>query len=878
MNSITDKIISETQRSEKAEREKSLGNRSSRQTKKENKAKNKKSSTNTVSGNQSKEKIKQDKKAIKQQKKAEKKEKKKIKSFIGRVLNDRQNRPLGLTILALFFAVPLDILRIIKNLILGLVVICLICGAIVCGIAYTKVKPIYDDYNKFATEAVDNCTVNTFKMEEATHIYDNKGNLLVRLHGDQDSAYLDYEDIPIDVVNAFIAVEDRSFWDNSGIDVKGLIRVGINAVKSSGNEVHGASTITQQLSRNIFLSHEVSLERKAKEMLISLKLTKKFAKEQIMEFYVNDICFANAFYGIESAANGYFDKSVRDLSLSQIAYLCAIPNSPEYYNPYKYPERALERRDKILKDMRELGYITEDEYKKAVAEKIKIKKPKYTFHNYLSTYAIDCATKYMMRKDGFKFKYEWKNDKEYKKYKEKYSVAYDSAKQELATGGYDVYTTLDQTVQKKMQKVLDKGLSFDKSKDVATKVYKLQGAVTVVDNSSGKVIAVVGGRSQKNDSKTYSLNRAYQSYRQPGSTIKPLVVYTPALMNGYTPDTIVYNIDVSAAKRKGAKVQAMRGQAMTLRNALEWSKNGVAWQVFDKLKPKKALKYMTKMQFSNICPSDYYDSAALGGLTYGVTTTEMAGAYSTLVNHGEYRETTCIDKILDRNKNNIYSDAATKQVYTTKAADTMVDMMTGVLTKGTASKLNWYSKTKQVAACKTGTTNRSKDGWLCGFTNYYTVAVWVGYDQPKELSNLYGATYPGQIWRDCQLTLNKNKKVKTKFARYKSGDEDDLDSFDFSETDTLPSEAYKKYLPGRSDTEVLSPGYTVEDYRKDRVLGESVDAVIDYMNQLPKDSPTYDSDLVTLYNQGKQVVDKIYSVKYTSEMLGKLNSAYYSLQ
>ena len=246
MNSITDKIISETQRSEKAEREKSLGNRSSRQNKKENKAKNKKSSTNKVSGNQSKEKIKQDKKAIKQQKKAEKKEKKKIKSFIGRVLNDRQNRPLGLTILALFFAVPLDILRIIKNLILGLVVICLICGVIVCGIAYTKVKPIYDDYNKFATEAVDNCTVNTFKMEEATHIYDNKGNLLVRLHGDQDSAYLDYEDIPIDVVNAFIAVEDRSFWDNSGIDVKGLIRVGINAVKSSGNEVHGASTITQQ--------------------------------------------------------------------------------------------------------------------------------------------------------------------------------------------------------------------------------------------------------------------------------------------------------------------------------------------------------------------------------------------------------------------------------------------------------------------------------------------------------------------------------------------------------------------------------------------------------------------------------------------------------
>lgn len=717
----------------------------------------------------------------------------------------------------------------------------------------TKVNPIYKDYDAMAKDAVEQSNAETFMVEEASFIYDSDGNILAKLRGDNDASYLKYDDIPINVINAFVAVEDRTFWDNPGFDIKGIVRVCVNYLKTDGGEVHGASTITQQLARNAFLTREVSMERKVKEILISRYMTKKYSKKEIMEYYVNDICYANGIYGIEAASLAYFNKHASDLSLSQVAYLCAIPNSPTMYNPYKDPIKAVSRRDKILGDMWDMGYINEKEYLSAVTEKIVIQKGTTEFQSYQATYAVDCTVKYLMKQTGFEFRYTFDDMADYNNYLKDYNLSYDLAKHDLYTGGYSVYTTLDSNLQYQMQEVLDNVLSFDEEIGDNGVTLALQGAVTCIDNSNGKVVTVVGGRSQ-DDIDAHGINRAYQAYRQPGSSIKPLVVYGPALENGYRPSSIVRNISVSAAKEDGTDVQSLSGQEMTLTDALTYSKNGVAWQLFDKMSPAVCLNYITNMKYSKVVPDDYYNSASLGGFTYGVTTVEQASGYSTIVNHGSYREPTCIISILDSDGTDIYRDESEVQVYTTRAADYLVDMMQNVISRGTAAGMKWSESSKLPAIAKTGTTNDSKDGWLCGATPQYTVAVWVGYDTPKTLNNLWGNTYPAQIWKGCMLAATEG-----------------LDYVEFTKAPSDPNEDFseEEYLPGRSDDELLSDNYYVADYRSDREIGAQAQVYIDQMS-----SCADVGSLNGLRTQAQEIIDTIYSRKYTAEMQGVLDSAY----
>ena len=432
------------------------------------------------------------------------------------------------------------------------------------GFGAYKLIPLYEDYKSQIEGVVENSTLDTFRLQEASYIYDSNGNVLAKLTGDEDSSYLTYDQIPQNAVNAFVAIEDRTFWENPGIDIKGIFRVAVNYFLTEGAEKHGASTITQQLARNRFLTREVSMERKIKEMLISLDLTKKYTKEQIMEFYINDISFANTYYGLQAAARGYFGKDADELSLSQTAYLCAIPNSPTYYNPYRHPENALTRRDKILEDMLSMGFITEKACKEAKAEEITVNRQRVPLHNYETTYAIDCAIRYLMRRDGFEFQYGFRSDEAYKEYNANYNEVYNQERDALYTGGYNLYTSLDPDKQTILQDALDGVLSFDGNTS-ENGVYKLQGASTVIDNKTNRVVAIVGGRSQETD--TYTLNRAFQSPRQPGSSIKPLIVYTPALENGYTSETRIPNIDIDAAKQKGVDVKSLSGERLELRNA-----------------------------------------------------------------------------------------------------------------------------------------------------------------------------------------------------------------------------------------------------------------------------------------------------------------------
>ena len=614
-----------------------------------------------------------------------------------------------------------------------------------------------------AKDLVDSSTPDTFRLAQTSYIYSDDGTQLAALAESEDATYLSYEDIPADVVNAFVSVEDRTFWNNSGVDYKGILRVCVNYVKTKGQVAEGASTITQQLARGTFLSNEKTLSRKIKEIFIARQLTKKYTKEQIMEFYCNSCCFANGIYGVEDASQKYFGRSVSDLSLSETAYICAIPNRPEYYNPLKNSENAISRRNKILQDMYECDYITKDAGDAALAENItvaEVSDEEDTFYNYEATYAINCAIRYLMKQDGFEFKSHFEDDADYDTYNAYYDEMYKQAKHKLYTGGYKVTTTMNLKAQKNLQKIFDKELAFNTKVDESTGIYQFQGAMTVIDNETGKVVAMIGGRSQDELQQTYSLNRGFQSFKQPGSSIKPLVIYTPALEEGYDANSTLTEIDVKAAKKSTSeKISKMSGKKMSLRYAVEDSKNGCAYSLYNIITPKVGLSYIENMNFSKIVQQDYTLSSGLGGLHHGTNTVEMANAYSTLENHGEYRQADCISSILDASGNEIYEEPESKMVYTRSASDQMTDILEGVLNSsaGTAKGLKWSSASDVAAAAKTGTTNDNNVAWFCGYTPYYTISVWVGYDYPKSVKGLWGNTYPAYIWKEAMLYMIDGK-------------------------------------------------------------------------------------------------------------------------
>lgn len=689
---------------------------------------------------------------------SKKKEKQKRQPMLTRVrkVHQKQKAPetgYAFRLVGAFFC---DFFYYLWHILKCFVLVGLILTAIVSVVLFVRYGDAYRSFAQQADEIVADSRAEDFRMDEITYIYGADGAQLAALSsGNGRSSYLKYQEIPKDAVNAFVAVEDRSYWRNIGIDIKGIIRVGIDFVTSSGDSMAGASTITQQLSRTIYLTRERSIKRKIKEMMVAIRLTRKYSKEEIMEFYINTACFSNGIYGLEAAAKAFLGKSASELSLSQTAYLCAIPNRPEYFNPFNNSDRALERRDKILKDMYGEGYISKSAYDAARKEKIKIQKAKPEFYNYETTYAVYCAVEYLMELHGFDFRYEFADEEDYRKYKEAYDAAYNLEKTHLYAKGYKVSTSLQTDTQQAMQQALDNNLAFATQTDPATNVYELQGAVTAIDNTTGKVIAAVGGRSQENLDNVYSLNRAYQGYRQPGSSIKPLVVYTPALMYGYTPDTTVYDIDVKAAQKPGTDISALRGPAMSLRNAVEQSKNGVAYSVLNDIKPSYALKFLADMKFDKIAAADHTLSAALGGFTYGTTTVQMASGYSTLVNGGKYRNPSCLVSVIDNQGKELYKEEKPLEVYSPQACSEMLDILKGVLTNGTAKGMKWSESSDIAAAGKTGTTDSSKDGWFCGVTPYYTVAVWIGYDTPRTLDNLYGGTYPASVWKDAMLYLTR---------------------------------------------------------------------------------------------------------------------------
>ena len=611
-------------------------------------------------------------------------------------------------------------------------------------------------------------TESTFVPEQTSFVYDTNGKLISYAKGEKEATYVEYSSIPWYFIQAMVSIEDKKFYQHEGVDYVALLR-SAKAILETKQISQGGSTITMQLARNIFLDNGKNWERKVKEIFIAMELEKRYSKNKIMEFYLNNIYFANGYYGIQAACNGYFSCELDELSLSEIAFLCAIPNSPSYYDPIVNIENTLTRRDRILKNMYEDGIISLDVYLQAKSENIELvpsKSEKVKTNNYVDTYVFHCATRALMEKQGFVFREYFSSQIEENAYYEAYDRLYAECRKEINAKGYQIYTSIDLDLQEELQNSVNEVLSDFKETNEEG-VYKLQGAAVSIDNATGYVVAIVGGREQ--DIGSYTLNRAYQSYRQPGSSIKPLIVYTPFLEQGNTPDTLVIDEKIE----DGPKASYYYGE-VTTRFAVEKSLNSVAWKLYSDLTPQVGLSYLKEMHFASIKDTDYVLPTSLGGFTKGVSAVEMAAAYATLQNDGTYRTPTCIKKITDAEGNLVYtSEQETIHIYSETASRMMTDILTTAMQSGTGktAKLSLMP-----CAGKTGTTNDSKDGWFVGYTRYYTTSVWVGCDIPKKVDGLQGSTYPAQIWKDYMEEIHTDL-LPLNFLPYAQLSQDFIDAY-----------------------------------------------------------------------------------------------------
>lgn len=633
-----------------------------------------------------------------------------------------------------------------------LFVLCILTAGAVATAFYVRygdtVKAMYEEAKQFVTASSE----ETFKLSQTSTVYAAEGSIISRLKGSKDTTYVQYEDIPLHVCSAIVSIEDKQFYRHDGVDYKALLRA-VKALLETRELSQGGSTITMQLARNIFLNQDKNWRRKVEEIFIAWELEKKYSKEDILEFYLNNIYFGNGYYGIGAASRGYFNKRIDQLNLSQIAFLCAVPNNPTLYDPLTNMDNTIARRDRILKNMLNDGKISSLDYATAVIEEITLERPAAIAKNdYVETYAYYCAARALMKQEGFVFRYEFSSDYDREQYNISYTETYNECESRLRSQGYQIYTSLDLNMQEQLQSAVDEVLSG--YTDVNEEgVYKLQASSVCIDNDTGLVTAIVGGRSQ--EFAFYSLNRAYQSFRQPGSAIKPLIVYTPMLERGYTADTIVVDEEIEGGPKNATRTYL--GE-ITLRTAVEKSVNVIAWKLFDELTPRKGLAYLKRMNFSHLHENDYQLPAALGGFTEGVSALEMAAGFAALENDGVYREPTCIECITDPTGNIVFSaDTEGIQVYQHNAARAMTDILTGVMTEGTAKGL---ALSEMPSAGKTGTTNDQKDGWFVGYTRYYTTSVWVGYDMPQKIQGLSGGSFPGKIWRQFMEEVHEGLPVK----------------------------------------------------------------------------------------------------------------------
>ena len=618
-------------------------------------------------------------------------------------------------------------------------------------ILYAAVKPELDKCREIAYDKLAQMNRSDFSMLSDTVIYDKDGKQIGLINAGHYQ-YMDINHISMNLQNGYIAQEDRRFKNHNGVDWIATFRAGLALIKHGGEVTQGGSTITQQVIKNTYLTQERTFTRKIVEILLAPELEKKYSKADIMEFYCNTNFYGHRCYGVEAASLYYFGKHAEDLAPEEAAVLIGISNSPSAYDPVSHPDASKNKRDDVLKSMNEVGYLSNEDYEKAVSSPLKIvqKETEGTDENYQSSYAIHCAALELMKMDGFEFQYTFDNKEDYTLYSERYTAAYSEQSDRIRAGGFQIYTSLDSGLQAVLQTQIDASLSgFTELQENGK--FALQGAGVIVDNKTNYVTAIVGGREADDP-----FNRAYLSARQPGSTIKPLIDYGPAFDTGeYYPTRMVND-------HKWEKGPSNSGRRyfgnVTVREALNRSLNTVAWQILEDIGIDFGLSYLGEMEFQKLSYVDnQVPSLSIGGFTNGVRVVDMAKGYSTLANGGVYNDRTCIVKILHEKESELTKDMTpfAKQVYRSDSAFMLTDVLKGTFTSPYGTGRGLGLENDMPAAGKTGTTNSSKDTWFCGYTPYYTAAVWVGYDIPRNMPGIYGATYAGKIWKNVMDEIHQ---------------------------------------------------------------------------------------------------------------------------
>lgn len=586
-------------------------------------------------------------------------------------------------------------------ILVGIVLLCVGCGY-VAGAVYSL--PKWDPQK--------------LEGSESTIIYDREGQPASRVYADENRTPVSLKDLPPYVPDAFVAIEDNRFFNHHGVDVEAIGRALVANIKG-GIGTEGGSTITQQLVKNSFLTSEKTFKRKIQEAVLALQVEHRYSKDEILEFYLNRIYFGNGTYGIQTAAQHYFGKSANELTLAESALLAGIVRSPNNYNPSQSKELAKKRQELVLNIMVKYGKITQQEADQAKQEELQFKEGATTSYSfpYFTDHVIS-ETENILQKQG---------------------ISSETCQTLLYRGGLKVYTSLNPKVQQKMEDVFANSANFPGDQNDK----QVQGAMVLLENRTGEIQALVGGRKH---TQQRSFNRATQAKRQPGSAIKPLVVYAPALEKGYTTALSLLDAPVTIGKDTFNNYDHKYSGWITMRTAVQWSKNTYAVRLLHNMGIDYGLEFAKKLGITSFDSRDRNLSLALGGITYGISPLEMTGAFGAIANQGVYIEPHAVIKIVDRDGNVIYDAHPQKRVVMSEqTAYITTDLLQTVVKSGTGTR----AQLNRPVAGKTGTTEYTKDIWFMGYTPEFTGAVWMGFDQEETIkgSGAAGGTYPALIWK-----------------------------------------------------------------------------------------------------------------------------------
>jgi len=599
-------------------------------------------------------------------------------------------------------------------------------------------------------------------------VYFRDGTVIGQLRSEEDRRLVTYEEIPQIVKDAVLATEDVGFYDHPGVDVTSLLRAVKQKVLNEDVQT-GGSTITQQVARRVFLSLDRTDSRKFKEILLALRLERYMTKEEIMAAYLNKIPFGNGssgynLYGIKAAAKGIFDRELHELNVAQAAYLAGLPQQPSTYSAFTSkgefdPEgfkEAKERQELVLNRMLEVGKITQTQYEEALSFDVRSslaqsKQKAYSTYPYLMLEAERQAAEVLLRQSNPDLTEEDLRSPEY-------AEALKDAREELLRGGYKIYTTIDKTVYDAMRRIADNKELF--TEDHEEKGVEQVGGV-LIDNDTGAILGMIEGR----DFYIEQLNHATQMQRQPGSAMKPIAAYLPALESGaIQPGDVIDDVPIILPDgSQGVHIpQNHDGRyhgLLTAREALNQSWNIPAIKLFlEDVGIEKAWEFARSLGITTITEDDHHArTGVIGGLEYGVSVEELTNAYATIPNKGAFNDSYMIEKITDVNDNVIYEhQLEPKQVFSEETAYLMTDMLRTVLTNGTGSRVlrRFEHEDKVPIVGKTGTTSDNYDVWFVGYSPDVTLGVWIGYDRPSALLEPNRAKY---VWADVMNALVEAK-------------------------------------------------------------------------------------------------------------------------